>query len=153
MRYRKDISAGVIVFRRDGARCEFLLLLSRLTKRPLWEFPKGGVDPGETAMQAALRELEEETGLTPSEVRLLPGFERTESYRFMVGEGERRALVHKRVTYFLAEAVTNHIEISASEATEFAWLELEEAIRRVRYTDRRSLLRSAADAAGCSGGA
>lgn len=30
-----------------------------------WQMPQGGVDPGETPVQAALRELGEETGITP----------------------------------------------------------------------------------------
>ena len=103
MRYQRHRSAGVIVFRRQGSECLVLLVLSRLTKRPLWEFPKGGVDQGETMLQAALRELFEETGLHESDVRLVPEFERTEDYRFTSGRSEQRSLIHKQVTYFVAE--------------------------------------------------
>ncbi|WP_299361945.1 RNA pyrophosphohydrolase [uncultured Paracoccus sp.] len=35
-----------------------------------WQMPQGGIDPGETPRQAALRELGEETGLTPDLVRI-----------------------------------------------------------------------------------
>lgn len=35
-----------------------------------WQMPQGGIDPGETPHQAALRELGEETGLTPDLVRV-----------------------------------------------------------------------------------
>src|SRR3954464_10999023 len=98
MRYRRDVSAGIIVFHRAADGCKFLLLLSRLTKRPLWEFPKGGVDEGETAHEAAFRELEEETSLGSSVVRPVEGFERIEQYRFTTGKADARTLVHKRVT-------------------------------------------------------
>ena len=37
---------------------------------PAWQMPQGGIDPGETPRQAALRELEEETGLRPDQVRV-----------------------------------------------------------------------------------
>ncbi|WP_412504712.1 RNA pyrophosphohydrolase [Roseovarius sp. SYSU LYC5161] len=37
---------------------------------PAWQMPQGGVDPGEDPRAAALRELEEETGVTPDLVRL-----------------------------------------------------------------------------------
>ncbi len=37
---------------------------------PAWQMPQGGIDPGETPQQAALRELWEETGLTPDKVRI-----------------------------------------------------------------------------------
>jgi 8-oxo-dGTP pyrophosphatase MutT (NUDIX family) len=147
VKYKKHVSAGMIVFHRHAGRCHFLLVLSRLTKRPLWEFPKGGVDEGETLLQTALRELREETGLDSVEV--LPGFEWSESYRFTSGREAERTLIHKQVTYYLAESSTRDVELSVSEISEFAWLELEEATKRIKYPERRRMLREAAAAAGC----
>jgi 8-oxo-dGTP pyrophosphatase MutT (NUDIX family) len=149
MRHQRHRSAGIIVFRREGAECRFLLILSKLTKRPLWEFPKGGVDEGETVLQAALRELQEETGITESEVRLIPEFQRTEDYRFTSGGTQRRSLIHKQVTYFLAETTKEAVTLSAKESSEFAWLTLPDASKRLRYKERRKLLLDAAAAAGC----
>lgn len=150
MRYRRDVSAGVIVFHRGSDGCRFLLLLSKLTKRPLWEFPKGGVDEGETLLQAALRELEEETGLSHDQVRIVDGFEHKEDYRFTSGKEEDRVFVRKAVTYFLAEASQTGIRLSAHEASEFAWLSLPEARTKLRYAARRRMLDAAAAAAGCA---
>jgi 8-oxo-dGTP pyrophosphatase MutT (NUDIX family) len=149
MRHQRHRSAGIIVFRRDGAECLFLLILSKLTKRPLWEFPKGGVDDGETVMQAALRELFEETGILETEVKLIPEFERTEDYRFTAGGTQRRSLIHKQVTYFLAETTKAEVILSVKESSEFAWLTLPDAMKRLRYKERRKLLLDAAAAAGC----
>ncbi|HEX7117638.1 MAG TPA: NUDIX domain-containing protein [Longimicrobiales bacterium] len=151
MRHKTDRAAGVIVFRRVGAGCRFLLVLSRRTKRPLWEFPKGGVDAGEEVLEAALRELHEETGLSGDAVRLIPGFERSERYRFSVGKGANRTLIRKSVTYFLAEALREDVRISPEEAHEYAWLDVDEAYRRIRYKERRRILAAAAKAAGCPG--
>jgi 8-oxo-dGTP pyrophosphatase MutT (NUDIX family) len=69
------ISCGVIVT--DGA----LLLLGHATRSPRWDIPKGLAEPGEAPVEAAARELREETGLeapadalTPLGVhRYLPG--------------------------------------------------------------------------------
>lgn len=36
-----------------------------------WQMPQGGIDPGETPVQAALRELQEETGIDPVQVQVL----------------------------------------------------------------------------------
>ena len=52
------LSAGVVVVRPDGD--EWLFLLLRAFR--YWDFPKGMMEPGETPMQAALREVKEETG-------------------------------------------------------------------------------------------
>jgi bis(5'-nucleosidyl)-tetraphosphatase len=149
MRHQRHRSAGIIVFRRADAECLFLLILSRLTKRPLWEFPKGGVDEGETVMQAAMRELFEETGIHESEVALIPEFQRTEDYRFTSGRSDSRSLIHKQVTYFLAETTKSEIVLSAKESSEYAWLNLADAAKRLRYKERRQLLIDAATAAGC----
>ena len=140
----------MIVFHHDDAgRCLFLLVLSRLTKRPLWEFPKGGVDGGETLLQTALRELQEETGIPQEDLRVVPGFEWSESYRFTSGREAERTLIHKQVTYFLAESRNTKVTLSESEISEFAWLELEIASKRIKYPERRKMLREAAAAAGC----
>lgn len=149
MRYQRNTSAGVIVFHRGEDGCTFLLVLSRLTKRPLWEFPKGGVDPGETLLETARRELLEETGLGADAVRMIPEFRRQERYRFMVGDGGERTLIHKQVTYFLAEALHRTVTIATAEIHDFAWVGLEEALRRVRYPERRKILQEAARIAGC----
>jgi 8-oxo-dGTP pyrophosphatase MutT (NUDIX family) len=141
----------MIVFHRDAGRCRYLLVLSRLTKRPLWEFPKGGVDPNETLLQTALRELEEEAGLAGDAVTLVPGFEWSESYRFTSGREAERTLIHKKVTYFLAESSTIEVKPAPKEISEYAWLELEEALRRIKYKERRRMLKEAAIAAGCVG--
>jgi 8-oxo-dGTP pyrophosphatase MutT (NUDIX family) len=150
VRHRRDVSAGVIVFHRSPEGCSFLLLRSKLTRRPLWEFPKGGVAAGETLASAAWRELEEETGLSPSDVRLVPAFERTEDYRFTAGDGEERTTIRKQVTYYLAEAMRTDIRISAEEASRYAWLPLDVARRRLRYAARRAILNEAAQLAGCA---
>ncbi len=51
------LTCGVLVT--DGAR----LLLGHATRSPRWDIPKGLAEPGETAAEAAARELAEETGL------------------------------------------------------------------------------------------
>ncbi len=59
-RSSKRFSAGVVVVRHTRAGWRYLLLRVYRT----WDFPKGGVEPGETPLQAARREVTEETALT-----------------------------------------------------------------------------------------
>ncbi|HZR01639.1 MAG TPA: NUDIX domain-containing protein [Burkholderiales bacterium] len=56
----KRFSAGVVIVRPTPAGWRYLLLRVYRT----WDFPKGGVEAGETALQAAIREVQEETSLT-----------------------------------------------------------------------------------------
>lgn len=148
VRHQRHKSAGVIVYRRAGDECLFLLVLSRLTKRALWEFPKGGVEKGETLKQAALRELAEETGIGANEIELHAEFQKTEDYRFSAGDDGERTLIHKQVTYFLGETSKSEVVLSVKESSEFAWLPLPDALKRVRYAKRKRLLNEAAEVIG-----
>ena len=62
----KTTSCGVIVT--DGER----LILGRASRSPRWDIPKGRLEEGETLVEAACRELLEETGLVAPESALQP---------------------------------------------------------------------------------
>ncbi|MEC4016065.1 NUDIX hydrolase [Streptomyces sp. H27-D2] len=64
---KPGISAAIIV---QGDR---VLMVRRRVKEGelMWQFPAGAIESGETAEQAAVRETEEETGLTVEAVKLL----------------------------------------------------------------------------------
>ena len=49
-----------------------------------WDFPKGHVDKGETEIETAIRELEEETGI--KKIILLKNFRKTINYTFQKGD-------------------------------------------------------------------
>jgi 8-oxo-dGTP pyrophosphatase MutT (NUDIX family) len=93
-------SAGVIPYRveADGS-LSYLILHSATVRNPRarWEFPKGGMEPGETPKQTASREFEEETSLVEWAFR--EGFERSLSYTYV----RRGRKVLKTVTYYIVE--------------------------------------------------
>jgi 8-oxo-dGTP pyrophosphatase MutT (NUDIX family) len=59
-------SCGTLVIKKRGT-----ILLCHVTGTQHWDIPKGLLDPGETALEAAVRELREETGLKFSEDRFI----------------------------------------------------------------------------------
>lgn len=138
MRREAHRSAGIVLIRRAPER-QYLLLRSALTRRPVWEFPKGGIEEGESELEAAERELQEETGIGPRDFSVMPGFREIERYFFTRGAGDDRRLIHKQVVYFLAEWHRGEIEISR-EASRYLWASTTEAQRLLRFPEKRRVL-------------
>lgn len=88
-----------------------------------WDFPKGMVDAGEEPLAAAVREVEEETGLTQLDFHWGHSFRETEPY------GNK----HKIARYYIAESRDGevHLPVSAElghpEHDEFRWMSYDEA--------------------------
>lgn len=61
-------AAGVMLLNREGK----VFVAQRLDSTlEAWQMPQGGLDPGEDPLAGALRELEEETGISPARVEIL----------------------------------------------------------------------------------
>jgi len=122
--------AGGIVVRNDGDGLSVLLV--RAKKDPaLWIFPKGHIEPSETAAAAALRETREEAGLT-GEVLGPVG----DPLEFQSG----CELV--RVQYFLIRPIA---ESASLEGREKRWLPFDEARRTLAFENARRLLDEISD--------
>jgi bis(5'-nucleosidyl)-tetraphosphatase len=111
-------AAGVVLFRKEPS-LSFLLL-----KHPnRWDLPKGHVDPGETDMQCALREMEEETGVTIDDIEMDPDFvftiEYDVTYKKRFGEP---ATAHKTVLYYLA-TLRREVDLKLTEHGDFQWFD------------------------------
>lgn len=59
--------AGVVLINADG----LVFAGQRLDMPGAWQMPQGGIDAGETPREAAMRELVEETGVSPDKVEVL----------------------------------------------------------------------------------
>src|SRR5688572_24422354 len=106
-------SCGFLIVRGDPIR-EFLLM--RHVDR--WDLPKGHVDPGESEMQCALRELREETGIALTDIDVLDGF-RFES-RYQVRGKRDGKLYDKTLVVFLAR-LKHDVPIVATEHPGHQW--------------------------------
>lgn len=65
------ISCGAVVYRKDGNGTS-VLLVKQAGQHPGWGIPKGHVEPGESYLATALREVKEETGIDIKIVTRLP---------------------------------------------------------------------------------
>jgi 8-oxo-dGTP pyrophosphatase MutT (NUDIX family) len=104
--------------------------------------PKGLVDPGEKALDAALREVREETGVTASLVTKLADIKYV--YVRSWGDGER---VFKIVSFYLLRYDSGQIDqISEAMRIEVAralWVKLEDAPKLLAYKGEKQMARQA----------
>jgi 8-oxo-dGTP pyrophosphatase MutT (NUDIX family) len=92
-------ACGAVVFRRSDHGVRLLLL--RAYKN--WDFPKGLVEPGENELEAAKREVREETGLSELDYPFGDDFKETVPYAG-----------NKVARYYLAETDAEKIELPVS---------------------------------------
>ena len=110
----KVLSAGVVVTRGEGAQRLYLLLRAYRN----WDFPKGVVEAGEDPLQAAIREVEEETSITDLvfnwgyDYRETPPYARGKVARYYVAE-TKRLEIHLPV----------NPELGRPEHDEFLWVD------------------------------
>ncbi len=130
---RSETSAGCIVFHKQNSHLEFLLLHYA---KGHWDFPKGHIEANETAEQAMLRELKEETSI--EDAKVLPGFRETITYFFR----DNCETVKKDVIFFLVESKTKKVELSY-EHIGYEWLPYEKAIEKVTYSNAKQVLKKA----------
>ena len=127
---REQKSVGIVLFRNDSGKNEFLLLNY---PKGHWDFVKGKVEEGETPHETALRETKEETGI--SDIKFIDGFEESVEYDFRFKNED----IHKTVVFFLAK--TNEKKISLShEHNDFVWLEYDNALKKTTFRNAKNVL-------------
>jgi 8-oxo-dGTP pyrophosphatase MutT (NUDIX family) len=128
-----ETSAGGLVLDLSGP-VPMGALIGRTNRRGrlLWSLPKGHLEDGETAEQAAIREVEEETGITGEIIGELGTID-----FWFVAEGRR---IHKTVHHYLLRATGGELSDSDIEVTEVAWVPMPEIGDKLAYSDERDLL-------------
>lgn len=126
-----ETSAGGVVYRVQNGVPHFLLIRDSYRN---WGFPKGHLEAEEQPAAAALREVEEETGLDglnlDGEIETIDWF-----FRF------RGRLVHKVCHFFLMHTDSSHTKPQRDEGiTACRWASFDEAARLVSYANAREVL-------------
>lgn len=129
-------TVSVYPFRRGERGAEYLALLRANVDRlsGTWQFVHGGIDDGETAVQAAWREVREETGLTPERF-------------WQLDHVETHYLPHKdairMVPCFVVELPADAEPTFGPEHNEHAWLRIDDLQERLIWRSQREAARVA----------
>ncbi len=134
MKVVDHFSAGIVLFKRDGVDLDFLLLQY---PQGHWDFAKGHVEDGENVKETALRELEEETGL--SDVEIIDGFLIPMFYEY----NEGKVLHKKRVDYFLGELNGASDIVLSHEHIGSNWFGYEKSLEQLTFDNAKDILISA----------
>jgi putative (di)nucleoside polyphosphate hydrolase len=129
--YRPNV--GIIICNKDNQ-----LLFAKRSGTDNWQFPQGGIKPGETLEEAMYRELHEEVGLNPDDVTILAQTEEWVTYQFMLektnSSGER--YVGQKQIWFLLRMLSDdeHVTLTNAEHHEFdewRWVEYDYPLKHI----------------------
>lgn len=130
----QDHSYGIIPLQKQGGN--WMVLLIQHSSAGYWGFPKGHPDNEELPIEAAIRELKEETNLDViaffSEAML------EEHYHFTL-HGKH---INKTVGYFVAE-VGGDLTLQQIEISGAKWVEIDDAFNQLTYDNDKAILKQA----------
>ena len=139
-KHDREISAGVIVWRKTSEGPRFLILYHG---HNYWNFAKGKIEKEEKSFQTALRETKEETGLSRRDLQFTDYYKVKENFIFT----RRGKKVFKTVIFYLACTPKRWIRIS-KEHQGFGWFTYREALKLFpseKHKDTRRVLKQVAD--------
>ena len=128
----RSFAVSVVVLRPAENSCEVLLLRRTGTLAGTWCQVAGAIEANETAWQAGLREVEEETGLRPD--RFYSAYICEQFY-----EADRNAI--SLLPVFVGFAPDGATVRLNAEHSDFRWVSFDEAIRMVPFAGQRKVLK------------
>ncbi len=125
-------SSGAILFSINNESTKLVFLLLHYASGH-WDFPKGNMESGEDEVQAAYREIFEETGI--QNVHFLKGFRKKIQYHYIRGNKS----IRKEVIFYIARTNTKEIILS-NEHVGYAWKDYNQALNQLTYKSAKNLL-------------
>ena len=130
---RKTRTAGGVVTNDQG---KVLVVNQRGTS---WSLPKGHIDPGEDALEAARREIYEESGLL--ELQLVRELGTYERYKIGVNGGDDHRKL-KAITMFLFRTSETRLKPVDPENPEARWVEKEKVAQLLTHKKDKNFFRA-----------
>lgn len=140
---KEDAAYGVIVFyiENEGVLNSEIQFLILKQIQGHWSFPKGHADEGETKLETAIRELEEESGLKGVElISDLPQI--IDEYTIKPGTPEE---THKVVEFFIGRVYNKDVKMQKGEIFDYKWITNETGNEAFTFDSSRRILKAAYD--------
>lgn len=131
-----EFSAGGVVYR-EGSKGKIEVALIKVGDR--YVLPKGLIEKGESTESAALREVEEETGLKA--VTIAP-IDKIDYWYFWDEDGERTRR-HKTVYFYLMKCVGGDTSKHDFEVDEVVWTPIDKAVEILTFKTEKTIVRRA----------
>ena len=136
--YRANV--GIILSNNDGQ-----VFWARRIGQDAWQFPQGGIDNSESPEQAMYRELKEETGLDPHDVKLLGCTRRWLKYRLpkkYIRRNQNPVYIGQKQIWYMLRMLGDEkaVDLANSETPEFdrwQWVDYWEPSRKVIFFKRK----------------
>ncbi len=159
MKLVRNSDKGAKVIDQEGFRANVAMVLlndqnevfwGRRIRQHSWQFPQGGMDAGETPIEAMYRELQEEVGLLPKDVEVIAATQMWLRYRlprFFIRRNSPLCIGQKQKWFLLRlKSSDSHINLNAMKKPEFDdwrwvnyWYPIEEVIAFKRNVYRKAL--------------
>jgi 8-oxo-dGTP pyrophosphatase MutT (NUDIX family) len=134
---REQVSAGGVVFRRDGERVDVVIVAVGNNNR--WQLPKGLIDKDEKPEIAAVREAREEGGVDSEVV----GHIETVEYWYAGLDGGERVRFHKRVHFYLLRYLSGDTSNHDWEVNEARWVPIDDAKSQLAFDNEQRVVERA----------
>jgi 8-oxo-dGTP pyrophosphatase MutT (NUDIX family) len=133
---KRQVSAGGVAFKRSG-RLESVVISVGTKGR--WQLPKGIIDSGESAKEAALREVREEAGIQTEPLGLI---DKVEYWYYATTRGERLRF-HKTVHFYLLRYLSGDVGDHDHEVNEARWVGIDEGYEMLTFASEKRMLERA----------
>ena len=130
-----EISAGAVLYKESEGKIQVVIYSRKNASQ--WCLPKGKIEKGETREEAAIREVEEETGLKGQII------EHLKDIYYSYVDKRRKLHLNKTVHYFLMKYSHGDINTDDSGVEDVVWIDIDEAIEKVTFENEKQALQRA----------
>jgi 8-oxo-dGTP pyrophosphatase MutT (NUDIX family) len=137
--YRRGVF--IVVYRINKENKPEYILLKRKLHWSGWEFPKGGVENGESLIKTVKREVKEETGLGSIKIKI---FKVKGKYLYHKPLADRPNFIGQTFQLFSAEVKqksSQEIKLDKREHSSYVWLTFKQAIKKLTWKNQKRCLK------------